>query len=91
MPTGSRKQSWSAVAVTLVLFLLVQQVSPVPVDTEMKPHQTNDQILRRVARMTPLWRIMNSKPYGAYCQNNYECSTGICRAGYCSSNQVKTQ
>ncbi|KAG7233824.1 hypothetical protein INR49_006541 [Caranx melampygus] len=34
---------------------------------------------RRIARMTPLWRIMNSKPFGAYCQNNYECSTGICR------------
>ncbi|KAM8881257.1 liver-expressed antimicrobial peptide 2 [Synchiropus picturatus] len=91
MPMGSQKQRWSAVAVTLMLFLLLQQVCPVPVDTEMKPHQTKDQILRRTARMTPLWRIMNSKPYGAYCQNNYECSTGICRAGYCASNQIKTQ
>uniref|UniRef100_A0A669F8A3 Liver-expressed antimicrobial peptide 2 n=1 Tax=Oreochromis niloticus TaxID=8128 RepID=A0A669F8A3_ORENI len=40
---------------------------------------------RRIARMTPLWRIMNSKPFGAYCQNNYECSTGLCRAGHCST------
>lgn len=31
--------------------------------------------------MSPLWRIMNSKPFGAYCQNNYECSTGLCRCG----------
>ncbi|KPP62747.1 hypothetical protein Z043_119048, partial [Scleropages formosus] len=36
-------------------------------------------LLRRIARMTPLWRIMGSKPHGAYCQDNYECSTGICR------------
>lgn len=39
----------------------------------------NVPVPRRVARMTPLWRIMNSKPLGAYCQNNYECSTGLCR------------
>lgn len=38
--------------------------------------------VHRVARMTPLWRILNSKPFGAYCQNNYECSTGICRYVY---------
>ncbi|XP_068508907.1 uncharacterized protein, partial [Syngnathus scovelli] len=36
---------------------------------------------KRLARMSPLWRIMNSKPFGAFCQNNYECSTGLCR--YC--------
>uniref|UniRef100_A0A8D3BP50 Liver-expressed antimicrobial peptide 2 n=1 Tax=Scophthalmus maximus TaxID=52904 RepID=A0A8D3BP50_SCOMX len=42
---------------------------------------------RRVARMTPLWRTMNSKPLGAYCQSNYECSTGLCRAGHCSTSQ----
>ncbi|KAG7264855.1 hypothetical protein CRUP_035427 [Coryphaenoides rupestris] len=43
-------------------------------------------VLRRVARMTPLWRLMNSKPLGAYCQGNYECSTGLCRGGRCSSS-----
>lgn len=37
------------------------------------------QAQRRIARMSPLWRIMNSKPFGAYCQSNYECSTGLCR------------
>uniref|UniRef100_G3Q4I6 Liver-expressed antimicrobial peptide 2 n=1 Tax=Gasterosteus aculeatus TaxID=69293 RepID=G3Q4I6_GASAC len=47
----------------------------------------NVPVPRRVARMTPLWRIMNSKPLGAYCQNNYECSTGLCRAGHCSTIQ----
>ncbi|KAF6730860.1 Liver-expressed antimicrobial peptide 2 [Oryzias melastigma] len=43
--------------------------------------------LRRSARMTPLWRIMSSKPSGAFCQNNFECSTGFCRAGHCATNQ----
>lgn len=37
------------------------------------------QVQRRTARMSPLWRIMNSKPFGAYCQSSYECSTGLCR------------
>ncbi|KAJ8348485.1 hypothetical protein SKAU_G00270740 [Synaphobranchus kaupii] len=40
--------------------------------------------LKRVARMSPLWRIIGSKPHGAYCQDHYECSTQICRDGHCS-------
>nr|XP_015801855.2 liver-expressed antimicrobial peptide 2 [Nothobranchius furzeri] len=43
--------------------------------------------LRRVARMTPLWRIMSSKPSGAFCQNDFECVTGLCKQGYCSVKQ----
>lgn len=43
------------------------------------PDVNRAQAQRRFARMSPLWRIMNSKPLGAYCQNNYECSTGLCR------------
>ena len=38
-------------------------------------------VLKRTARMTPLWRVMGSKPFGAYCQNHVECSTGICKWG----------
>lgn len=53
-------------------------VQPRP-DQRADPSRAHTATLRRIARMTPLWRIMNSKPFGAYCQNNYECSTGLCR------------
>nr|XP_057922964.1 liver-expressed antimicrobial peptide 2 [Doryrhamphus excisus] len=68
------------VALCLVLLVLTQQVGSGPVQS---PEHTG----KRIARTSPLWRIMNSKPFGAYCQNNYECSTGLCRAGHCSTNQ----
>ncbi|XP_064422777.1 liver-expressed antimicrobial peptide 2 [Latimeria chalumnae] len=42
------------------------------------------QILRRWVRMTPFWRTVGSKPYGAYCQNDYECTTKLCRKGHCA-------
>ncbi|XP_052009262.1 liver-expressed antimicrobial peptide 2 [Xyrauchen texanus] len=74
----------------LVFLVLVQQVtcSPVPqVDTPSNSVQEVQRLLKRTARMTPLWRIMGTKPHGAYCQNNYECSTGMCRRGHCSYSQ----
>ncbi|XP_041636114.1 liver-expressed antimicrobial peptide 2 [Cheilinus undulatus] len=86
-------QRRAAVALSFVLLVLAQQVCAGPLakqvmsSSDQKADSTRVLTLRRVARMTPLWRIMNSKPAGAYCQNNYECSTGICRAGYCSSIQ----
>ncbi|XP_077357056.1 liver-expressed antimicrobial peptide 2 [Festucalex cinctus] len=65
----------------LILLLLPQQVSSGPVAGPVQsPHPSH----KRVARMSPLWRIMNSKPFGAFCQNNYECSTGVCMMGRCS-------
>ncbi|XP_077401701.1 liver-expressed antimicrobial peptide 2 [Vanacampus margaritifer] len=65
----------------LLLLLLPQQVCSGPLAAPVQsPH-------KRVARMSPLWRIMNSKPFGAFCQNNYECSTGLCRVGRCSTHQ----
>ncbi|KAM9500450.1 liver-expressed antimicrobial peptide 2 [Clarias gariepinus] len=74
----------------LVFMVLIQQVTSSPVP-EMKAASGSVQgvqrSLRRMARMTPLWRIMGTKPHGAYCQNNYECSTGICRKGHCSFSQ----
>ncbi|KAM3589980.1 uncharacterized protein V6R79_001030 [Siganus canaliculatus] len=82
----------AAVALGLVLLVLVQQVcsGPLVPQVQSRPDQGSDpsgvRALRRIARMTPLWRIMNSKPFGAYCQNNYECSTGFCRAGHCSNS-----
>uniref|UniRef100_A0A3B4A0B1 Uncharacterized protein n=1 Tax=Periophthalmus magnuspinnatus TaxID=409849 RepID=A0A3B4A0B1_9GOBI len=82
---------WSvrkAAALVLVWILLIQQISAGPVggSESLVPSQTQTlKTLRRSARMTPLWRIMNSKPFGAYCQNNYECSTGLCRDGFCAT------
>ncbi|TRY54568.1 hypothetical protein DNTS_001571 [Danionella cerebrum] len=77
-------------ACCLGLLLIVQQVacSPVPEpDTPSTSAQEGQKSLKRTARMTPLWRIMGTKPHGAYCQNNHECSTGICRKGHCSYSQ----
>ncbi|KAI1898895.1 hypothetical protein AGOR_G00077110 [Albula goreensis] len=87
----TKTYSRAAAAWALVALVLIQQVytSPVPggqVDST-STHLENGGLLKRVARMTPLWRIMGSKPFGAYCKNNYECSTGICRGGHCSFSQ----
>ncbi|XP_046708121.1 liver-expressed antimicrobial peptide 2 [Silurus meridionalis] len=74
----------------LVLMVLTQQVAPSPVPEIEAPSgfvQGVQRSLKRMARMTPLWRIMGTKPYGAYCQNNYECSTGMCRKGHCCFSQ----
>ncbi|XP_056607645.1 liver-expressed antimicrobial peptide 2 [Triplophysa dalaica] len=82
---------WTVLAWWLVLLVLVQQVlcSPVPDKTD-KPATSEKDVqrsLKRTARMTPLWRIMGTKPHAAYCQNNFECSTGMCRKGHCSYSQ----
>ncbi|XP_072543773.1 liver-expressed antimicrobial peptide 2 [Salminus brasiliensis] len=74
----------------LVLMVLLQQVASGPVP-ELNGNSNSvlgaQRAHRRSARMTPLWRIMGTKPQGAYCQNNYECSTGVCRNGHCSFSQ----
>ncbi|XP_056298623.1 liver-expressed antimicrobial peptide 2 [Pseudoliparis swirei] len=76
-----------ALAVCAVLLLLSQQVCAGPVRSGSDPRPASSAPgPRRRARMTPLWRIMNSKPFGAYCQNHYECSTGLCRAGHCATS-----
>ncbi|XP_068164171.1 liver-expressed antimicrobial peptide 2 [Antennarius striatus] len=85
-------QRKAAAVLCIVLLLMAQQVFAGPLVPQVRssPDQRPDsgpvQVLRRIARMTPLWRIMNSKPFGAYCQNNYECSTGLCRAGHCATS-----
>ncbi|XP_071315560.1 liver-expressed antimicrobial peptide 2 [Trachinotus anak] len=87
-------QRKTAVALCIVLLMLAQQVCAGPLASRLQSSSEQGadsrgehsvHTLRRIARMTPLWRIMNSKPFGAYCQNNYECSTGLCRAGHCST------
>ncbi|XP_045921549.1 liver-expressed antimicrobial peptide 2 [Micropterus dolomieu] len=85
-------QRKAAVALCIVLLVLAQQVCAGPLvqqlqsNSDQKADSSRVHTLKRIARMTPLWRIMNSKPFGAYCQNNYECSTGLCRAGHCSTS-----
>ncbi|XP_056587554.1 liver-expressed antimicrobial peptide 2-like [Triplophysa dalaica] len=71
----------------LLLFVVIFKVSSVPVVTsEIQTDLPKSRILHRIARMSPLWRIMGFKPYGAYCQDNIECSTGFCRNGHCCFN-----
>ncbi|XP_024259254.1 liver-expressed antimicrobial peptide 2-like [Oncorhynchus nerka] len=77
----------------LVFLVLGPQASASPVPSVDVPPSSGhlqpegQRALKRMARMTPLWRTMGTKPYGAYCLNNYECSTGICRGGHCMFSQ----
>ncbi|MEQ2232434.1 hypothetical protein ILYODFUR_011322 [Ilyodon furcidens] len=84
------------VVMCIAVLLLTQQAHAGPLVSQVR--SSSDQIpslkgehtehtLKRFARMTPLWRIMSSKPSGAFCQNNFECATGLCREGRCSTNQ----
>ncbi|XP_042368110.1 liver-expressed antimicrobial peptide 2 [Plectropomus leopardus] len=87
---GFFTQKKAAVLLCIVVLVLSQQVCAgplIPQEQSSSDQKADSSVhtLRRIARMTPLWRIMNSKPIGAYCQNNYECSTGFCRAGHCST------
>ncbi|KAJ8282040.1 hypothetical protein COCON_G00045590 [Conger conger] len=68
----------------LVLLVFIHQVCANPVQDSTSTHLQEGGLLKRIARMTPLWRIMGSKPHGAYCKNHHECSTGICSGGHCS-------
>ncbi|KAL4631701.1 liver-expressed antimicrobial peptide 2-like [Arapaima gigas] len=76
-----RVLTWS-----LLLLVLVHQVITVPVaQAEEQPGVPRGTVLlKRFARMSPLWRVVGSKPHGAYCSNDYECSTGLCRRSHCS-------
>ncbi|KAH0629755.1 hypothetical protein JD844_012096 [Phrynosoma platyrhinos] len=42
----------------------------------------NSQLVRQ-RRMTPFWRGI-SRPIGASCRDNSECSTKLCRSKHCS-------
>ncbi|XP_052444476.1 liver-expressed antimicrobial peptide 2-like [Carassius gibelio] len=73
---------------TLSLLVLMHQVSTLPVVTpEVQSDLRSSHVLHRKIRMSPLWRIMGFKPYGAYCHDNIECTTGLCRKGHCSFNE----
>uniref|UniRef100_A0A4W5PDU7 Liver-expressed antimicrobial peptide 2 n=1 Tax=Hucho hucho TaxID=62062 RepID=A0A4W5PDU7_9TELE len=87
--------SRTAFAWCLVSLVLAQQVSSSPdPSADVQPNSgqlqlgPGQRVLKRTARMTPLWRTMGTKPYGVYCQNNYECSTGICSGGHCMFSQA---
>ncbi|XP_056302563.1 liver-expressed antimicrobial peptide 2-like [Danio aesculapii] len=73
----------------LTLQVLIYQVSSLPVMTpEFQSGLQSSKILNRKVRMSPLWRIMGYKPYGAHCHDNIECNTGFCRNGQCSFNEA---
>nr|QQG62635.1 LEAP-2 precursor [Chanodichthys ilishaeformis] len=78
-------------ALCLVFLVIVQQVTCNPVpwsDTPSAEIVSVQTELKRSARMTPLWRIMLLFKPHALCQNNYACSTGLCRYGHCSALQT---
>ncbi|CAF88845.1 unnamed protein product, partial [Tetraodon nigroviridis] len=56
----------SGTLLCLALLLLTQQVRAGPL-ARSGPDRAQDraQVQRRTARMSPLWRIMSSKPFGA--------------------------
>ncbi|KAG7321425.1 hypothetical protein KOW79_015840 [Hemibagrus wyckioides] len=68
----------------LALLFSMNQTSSAPTLTSTSGIKRSDTVLNRKARMTPLWRILASKPHGAYCHDHMECSTGLCRNGFCS-------
>nr|XP_014342082.1 PREDICTED: uncharacterized protein LOC106702918 [Latimeria chalumnae] len=88
-----------AVILCILLVAFSYQVLPKPILSQVSSSLTRregsssavstidsigPQILRRWVRMTPFWRTVGSKPYGAYCQNDYECTTKLCRKGHCA-------
>ncbi|KAF7697171.1 liver-expressed antimicrobial peptide 2-like [Silurus meridionalis] len=73
----------------LALIFTLHQASGAPTQTheDTLGIEQSDTVLHRNARMTPLWRILSSKPHGAYCHDHIECSTGLCRNGFCSFDE----
>ncbi|XP_077164705.1 uncharacterized protein LOC143822881 [Paroedura picta] len=47
-------------------------------------------LMRRTSHSTPLWRMLGSKPLGAFCKRQMECSTHTCRNGHCADPQVRS-
>ncbi|KAK2827175.1 hypothetical protein Q7C36_018101 [Tachysurus vachellii] len=71
-----------------LIFTLHQATSaPTLISKATSAIEHSDKVLNRKARMTPLWRILASKPHGAYCYDHLECSTGLCRNGFCSFDE----
>uniref|UniRef100_A0A4W4ESV9 Liver-expressed antimicrobial peptide 2 n=1 Tax=Electrophorus electricus TaxID=8005 RepID=A0A4W4ESV9_ELEEL len=90
--SASDMQVHSQAVLGLCLLALIFSVHPVfsaPALTSEATSslQKSDTVLHRKARMTPVWRILASKPRGAYCHDHIECSTGLCRNGFCSFNK----
>ncbi|XP_023692965.2 liver-expressed antimicrobial peptide 2 [Paramormyrops kingsleyae] len=76
-------------ALGFLLILVIHQVSSSGrSDSAEKPvHRESTWLLRQAVRMTPLWRTLGSKPFGAFCRDSYECSTRICRNSHCGFHQ----
>ncbi|XP_029463355.1 liver-expressed antimicrobial peptide 2 [Rhinatrema bivittatum] len=89
-----------ASACCLVLLFCVSQVFSSPISQDRRLSETESgrgsfvrmpsvlqeglRLHQRFARMTPFWRMVGSKPLGAYCVQGLECTTKICRKGHCA-------
>ncbi|KAJ1101546.1 hypothetical protein NDU88_006613 [Pleurodeles waltl] len=91
-----------ASALAIVVVLCTWQVLSIPIledqmldalarkGASMSASRMNElrlQSLRRFTRMTPFWRMVGSKPLGAYCLQGLECTTKLCRKGHCAYQQ----
>uniref|UniRef100_A0A8C4WBU5 Liver-expressed antimicrobial peptide 2 n=1 Tax=Gopherus evgoodei TaxID=1825980 RepID=A0A8C4WBU5_9SAUR len=61
----------------ILLSITASQVSSPP--AILKSGLDEGPTRHRAVRMTPFWRMVGSKPLGAYCRHGLECSTKMCR------------
>uniref|UniRef100_A0A8C4SBW1 Liver-expressed antimicrobial peptide 2 n=1 Tax=Erpetoichthys calabaricus TaxID=27687 RepID=A0A8C4SBW1_ERPCA len=68
------------------------QISSIPIQSQLSKSRSESlKVLHRMARMTPLWRSMGSKPHGAYCHDHHECSTKMCRCAMKNNRTLPTE
>ncbi|XP_028671352.1 liver-expressed antimicrobial peptide 2-like [Erpetoichthys calabaricus] len=80
--------TFQIVVVCIALLMVSHQISSIPIQSQLSKSRSESlKVLHRMARMTPLWRSMGSKPHGAYCHDHHECSTKMCSNGHCSLSQ----
>uniref|UniRef100_A0A674IA30 Uncharacterized protein n=1 Tax=Terrapene triunguis TaxID=2587831 RepID=A0A674IA30_9SAUR len=72
LPAPPQPGPWNARWPPLMLVLLPFQLS-------LSQGPDGGPARHRAVRMTPFWRMVGSKPLGAYCQHGLECSTKMCR------------
>ncbi|KAG9490737.1 liver-expressed antimicrobial peptide 2 [Eleutherodactylus coqui] len=66
---------WTACLVLCALLVLQVEAAPL--------HNDCPKTAVRAKRMTPFWRTMAMRPVGAYCRDDIECFTGLCRNRRC--------
>ncbi|CAM9378177.1 unnamed protein product [Bubo scandiacus] len=71
---------------SLVLLLSLLLLLP---SSLQDPRGAGVHVAPRLPRMTPFWRMVGSRPLGAYCRHSLECVTRACRAGRCAPPQYE--